>query len=164
LRRLAAVDCSATPDGYRHNLIFLNLNIRPNINGTIDQSGDSLLDTSDPPGFGWNGNEYDLFLLLQMYIGGKNNDDASLVGRAYVGYDCSTSRLCVAAYLDNEDLFKTATPGRNCTIVKSSDSTWVSYDNGVDQGVKYKEADAFAFKYVEFPDLSFPGDKRPIGR
>lgn len=100
-----------------------------------------------------------------MYIGGKNKDPDFLVGRAYVGYDCSAHKLCVAAYLDNQASFGTL----NCTIVKSSGSTWVSYDNRINPAVKYKEADAipsppFGFKYVMFPDPSFPGGNRPIGK
>ena len=67
-----------------YNLPILgNLEIRPKFDGKIDQSGDSLLDST----LGWNDNEYAGFQTILMYNGGKNKDySATLpIGQARVG-------------------------------------------------------------------------------
>lgn len=64
-----------------------------------------------------------------MYNGGKNNDYPSTlpIGNAYIGYDCSTKKLCVAAYLNDATLLE---PPSNCYVVRSSSSSWVSIGAG----------------------------------
>ncbi len=106
-----------------------------------------------------------------MYNGGKNNVVNELqIGNAYIAYDCVTSKLCVAAYLDNTTHFgdKPYFQEKNCNIKIGSDSyVTISIDSNSEE--KYFEAEAipsppFGFKYVMFPDSSFPGGLRPIGK
>ena len=138
----------------------INLNVRPNINGKIDQNGDNLHDIPPPPG--WNGNEYDGFLELGMHNGGILTQPR--IGTAFVAYDCSTDILCVAAYLSDTAIFGLSP---NCKIVQSSSSSWVSIkiDSENSNIIKYKEEgpNTTAFEYVLFPDDDFPGGLRPIG-
>lgn len=147
------------------NLPKFNLNVRPNINGMIDQYGDDVGDT--PPLPGWNGNEYTgppSFLNLGMYNAGKNQNPAfPRIGTAFVAYDCTTNTICVAAYMNGTTIF--GNPGYDCTIVQSSASTWIQIAINDKKGddKKYFEGDAAAFRYVKFPDDSFPGGLRPIG-
>ena len=135
-----ATPVSCPPSSPELPKINLNLNVRPNINGKIDQNGDNLHDIPPPPG--WNGNEYTgppSFLNLGMYNGGKNNDpNEPRIGQAFVAYDCNRNTLCVAAYMNDVTIFGLSP---NCTIVQSSASTWVSISKDDDNSntVKYKE-------------------------
>jgi len=112
----------------------------------IDQVDDGLLDST----FGWNGSEYQGFTKMLLYNGGKNKDSATpAIGNATIGYDCSTSKLCVAAYLSNQTYFE----GNDCKVVESDGSSWVSIGTGTDEN-KYK-----GVTYVKFP-----GTDRTIGK
>ena len=133
------------------------------MDGTIDQNGDGLLDVPPPPG--WSGNEYIDFVSIPMYNAGINDGSRPQMGNAFIAYDCVTSRLCVAAYLNDESYFGDETGGKNCIIERSDASSWVSID-----GTKYHLPDAtpsplFGYQYVMFPDASYqPGGLRPIGK
>jgi hypothetical protein len=126
----------------------LNLDTNPVFDAKINMNGDGLLDnptTTD----GWNGTEYTGFLSIPMYNGGKNDDlpNTPAIGNAYLGYDCTTSKLCVAAYLNIATYFV----GQNCQVVMSPDSSWVSIN---DENNKYKDTTASVvnFKYVKYPN------------
>lgn len=87
---------------------------------------------------------------MLLYNGGKNKDSATpAIGNATIGYDCSTSKLCVAAYLSNQTYFE----GNDCKVVESDGSSWVSIGTGTDEN-KYK-----GVTYVKFP-----GTDRTIGK
>ena len=145
------------------NLPILNLNVRPNINGMIDQYGDDVGDS--PALFGWSGSEYDGFLNLGMYNAGKNQNPATpRIGTAFVAFDCTEKKLCVAAYMNGTTIF--GIPGYDCTIDQVSASTWIQIAINDKNGdtKKYFAGEAVAFEYVKFPDNSFPGGQRPIGK
>jgi hypothetical protein len=156
------ITCTTPPPAPGLPKITLNIGVKPKINGTIDQNGDNLLDVLSPPGFGWNGDEYDYFLELGMHNGGILTQPR--IGTAFVAYDCSTDILCVAAYLSDTAIFGLSP---NCKIVQSSSSSWVSIkiDSENSNIIKYKEEgpNTTAFEYVLFPDDDFPGGLRPIG-
>lgn len=124
---------------------------RPKIDGMIDQDGDGLLDNE----IGWKGTEYDGFLKIPMYNAGRNNDRSIPIGNSYTGYDCSTNRLCVAAYLNDTTYFE----ANNCRIVVSSASSWISI-NGASNKYFVPDNTTPNSHYV-----SFPGDPaRLIGK
>jgi hypothetical protein len=120
------------------------LNPGPDINGMIDQKGDGLLDLK----IGWNGTEYDGFKSLLMYNGGKNNDFPNTlpIGNSFIGYDCTTKKLCVAAYLNDEILFG---PSFDCVVEPLISSSWVSIDENRN---KLTSANADSFMYVKYPN------------
>ncbi len=139
-RDLTVVTCSASPDYNLPQLTGLNVMFDRKIN----QNHDTLLDSVT----GWNGAEYDGFDSIPMYIGGKNTQGTNfLVGRALVGYDCSASKLCVAAYLDNPSYFVNS----NCHAEVSDDDSWVTIDSGT---FKYKQSSSsnIGFVYVTYPN------------
>jgi hypothetical protein len=91
---------------------------------------------------------------MLLYNGGKNKDSATpAIGNATIGYDCSTSKLCVAAYLSNQTYFEE----NDCKVVESDTSSWVSIGTGDN---KYKRTTSGAsFMYVKTP-----GTDRTIGK
>jgi len=87
---------------------------------------------------------------MLLYNGGKNKDSATpAIGNATIGYDCSTSKLCVAAYLSNQTYFE----GNDCKVVESENASWVSINDRVGGVgvVLYKRSSASNFAYVKFP-------------
>ena len=161
MRRLAPpaptpIVCLETP-AYSISNPFLDLDANPpNIDGQIDQNYDSIQDSI----LGWNGNEYGAFQKIPMYNGGKNNDNPPQVaiGTSYTGYDCSTNKLCVAAHLtypyynDND-----------CTIDRSSASSWVSINGGSNKYFVPDSDTPLVSHYVAVSDPSYPGG-RLIGK
>ena len=152
------ITCPALPTPqYSINNPFLDLDAYPpKIDGQIDQIGDNILDGI----LGWTGNEYSAFERIPMYNGGKNNENPpeESIGTSYTGYDCSTNKLCVAAHLtfpyyDTYD----------CTIDRSSASSWVSINGGSN---KYfvPDSDTALSRYVAVPDPDYPGGSRLIGK
>lgn len=115
--------------------------------GKINQVGDGLIDTT----LGWDGNEYQGFKEMLMYSGGRNKDpiNTPAIGNAYIGYDCSTGNLCVAAYLSDQTYFE----GNDCKVVESENASWVSINDRVGGVgvVLYKRSSASNFAYVKFP-------------
>jgi hypothetical protein len=135
-------------------LPFLDLEANPPIiDGMIDRDNDGLLDGTP----GWSGNEYSTFVNIPMYNAGRNNDGSEIIGNSYTGYDCSTNKLCVAAYLI-EPYFSL----NDCSVDRSSASSWVSINGGSN---KYfvPNSDTLSSHYVEYPDDS-PGGTRLIGK
>ena len=130
----------------------------PDIDGYVAQTGDGLGDSYTL----WIGGEYSSFADIPMYNGGKNNDTTSpptpVIGKAWIGYDCTQNILCVAAYLNDESYF--AGPS-NCAVVESDDESWVRFtdDNGYP---KLKRLDATSFSYIKYPGVLLGGD-RTIG-
>ena len=140
------ITCPALPTPqYSINNPFLDLDAyppNPNIDGQIDQ------------------NEYSAFEWIPMYNGGKNNENPpeESIGTSYTGYDCSTNKLCVAAHL-NFPYYDTY----DCTIDRSSASSWVSINGGSN---KYfvPDSDTALSRYVAVPDPDYPGGSRLIGK
>jgi len=81
-----------------------------------------------------------------MYNAGRNQDGTLPIGNAYIAYDCVTSKLCVAAYLNDEEYFTF----HNCSAKVSDASSWVSI-NGASNKLK-ESTDNINFMYVKFPD------------
>ena len=122
----------------------------------INQDGDGLLDI--PPMPGWSGTEYNGFITLPMYNAGRNNDGSPQIGNSFVGYDCVTGKLCVAAYLLQPYL-----DDNGCSIVIDSASSWISINGDKDFFVPNTN-DPPNSMYVKLPpDSSFPGG-RPISK
>ena len=140
------ITCPALPTPqYSINNPFLDLDAyppNPNIDGQIDQ------------------NEYSAFEWIPMYNGGKNNENPpeESIGTSYTGYDCSTNKLCVAAHL-NFPYYDTY----DCTIDRSSASSWVSINGGSN---KYfvPDSDTALSHYVAVPDPAYPAGGRLIGK
>ena len=89
--------------------------IKPLIDGKIDLLGDGWGDSIT----GWNGTEYTDFEFVPMYEAGISTRDS--VGDALIGYDCSKTLLCVAAYLQIENF----TTGNNVDV--SQTDTYVEF-------------------------------------
>ena len=123
---------------------------KPMIDGKIDLFGDGWGDSIT----GWNGTEYTGFLKLPMHEAG--NTVKPQVGDAFIGYDCSKTLLCVAAYLQIENF----TTGNNVDV--SQTDTYVEFGsppmNKLFPGAK------FAFvKYTGGVNCTDPNDPR-IGK
>ncbi|KAL3783529.1 hypothetical protein HJC23_009494 [Cyclotella cryptica] len=125
---------------------------RPDVNGQINQFGDDIGDEPLVPG--WVGKEYNKFLELPMFNGGKNGVDASpleyfgRIGTAYIAYDCSSEIVCVAAHLDVDFLKTNAAVNLNMDDSKS----WIRF--GLNGATKLKESNSDEFSYGWHPNSS----------
>lgn len=97
------------------------------------------------------GGEYEQFVSIPMFNGGKNgmNTDSSLeytgrIGTAYLAYDCSENIVCAAAHLDSEFLLMNP----EVTLQTFDEESWIRFgdENGL---TKLKESNADEFNYVE---------------
>jgi hypothetical protein len=122
-------------DGHTYSIPMLDLDSqgadRPIINGDI-------------------GNDYEKFVELPMFNGGKNGVTGSpleysgRIGTAYLAYDCSSGVVCAAAHLDSD--FLTMNPELH--IQTSDDESWIRFgeENG-DSKLKESNADEFSYIY-----------------
>ncbi|KAL3794963.1 LOW QUALITY PROTEIN: hypothetical protein ACHAW5_000427 [Stephanodiscus triporus] len=125
----------------------------PNIDGNINQAGDGWGDNL----YGWNGNEYYALAHINMTISGnRSGSKYDVVGEALTGYDCSTKKFCVAAYLSN------IAANEGCGIEDDDpDEAWVKFGpdstecslNDGTTTLNNNTLDA-QFKYVIDPDAS----------
>ena len=113
---------------------------KPMIDGKIDLIGDVWGDST----LGWNGSEYTHFTTLQMYESGLQggHKDSSGNGIAFIGYDCSHTRLCVAAYLNYDSI-----DNANCTVNEDDQESFVQ----IGKTKKLKEStNGATFAYVKY--------------
>jgi hypothetical protein len=116
----------------------------PRIDGYINRTGDGIGDTSDDDDdddalSNWNGNEYDGFLQLNMYIAGVSTKP--MMGRAFLGYDCNSKMLCVAAHLLVNDV---------CSVEVSDDDSWVEFTDGSPNTKLHRTSSGANFQYVKY--------------
>eukprot|EP01083_Nonionella_stella_P304648 1059537_1 len=127
---------SLYPDGNFTEVLPIYLDLsntansdKPSIDGIVSMTSDGLFqDDSD-----WNGTEYESFLDIAMFNGGKN-ENGERIGTTYVGYDQENDILCVAAHLDATYL-SSGFPGDSntrdesniCFIDTTVANTWVEY-------------------------------------
>jgi hypothetical protein len=95
--------------------LTLNGVTSPQIDGYINQTGDSIGDTLG----NWSGTEYKGFLQLNMHNAGNFNKE--LRGKAFLGYDCNSKMLCVAAHLLANDM---------CSVEEDDGESWVEFYDG----------------------------------
>lgn len=132
---------------------------RPVIDGKIDKNGDDIGDgiivngwTGEPLINGWGGTEYNNFLELPMFNGGKNGADGSplfhngRIGTAYIAYDCSSKTVCVAAHLDSD--FLKINP--QTQLQTKDEESWIRF--GSDGAAKLKESNSVEFNYILHPE------------
>jgi hypothetical protein len=124
---------------YKYSLpsnLTLNGLILPQIDGYISRTGDGIGDT-DPS---WSGTEYNGFLQLNMHTAGVFNKP--VMGKAFLGYDCNSKILCVAAYL---------LAGDTCSVEESDADSWVEFISADIPALKVKASSPGAnFKYVKY--------------
>ena len=134
---------------------------RPAIDGKIDKDGDNIGDDPIVDGWtgesienGWVGVEYNNFVALPMFNGGKNGaggssiDYTGQIGTSYIAYDCSTETVCVAAHLNAD--FLEMNPQTQLRM--QDQESWIRF--GPDGGTKLKESNSDEFSYVRAPDSS----------
>jgi hypothetical protein len=115
--------------------LTLNGLTSPQIDGYISRTGDGIGDTEAS----WSGTEYDSFLQLNMHTAGDFTKP--VMGKAFLGYDCSSKILCVAAYL---------LAGDTCSVEESNADSWVEFTDG-SPAVKLQALSTGAnFKYVKY--------------
>ena len=133
---------SPTPIGnqacpYNYSLpsnLTLNGLTSPQIDGYINRTGDGIGDTEAS----WNGTEYNGFLQLNMHTAGEFTKP--VMGKAFLGYDCNSKILCVAAYL---------LAGDTCSVEESDDS-WVEFTDGSPIIKLQASSPGANFKYVKY--------------
>ena len=64
-----------------------------------------------------------------------------MMGRAFVGYDCNSKMLCVAAYLLANDA---------CSVEVSDDDSWVEFTNGSPTEKLHRTSSGANFQYVKY--------------
>jgi hypothetical protein len=94
------------------------------------------------------GSDYENFVKLPMFNGGKNGVSGSpleyigRIGTAYLAFDCSSEVVCAAAHLDSD--FLTMNP--EVHIQTLDEESWIRFgDNGA---AKLKESNADEFSYM----------------
>jgi hypothetical protein len=107
----------------------------PKIDGYINRTGDGIGDTL----VNWNGTEYDGFLQLNMYIAGVSTKP--IMGKAFVGYDCNSKILCVAAHLLANDA---------CSVEVSNEESWVEFTDGSPTTKLHRTSNGANFQYVKY--------------
>lgn len=107
----------------------------PKIDGYINRTGDGIGDTL----VNWNGNEYDGFLQLNMHIAGVFTKP--IMGTAFVGYDCKSKLLCMAAYLLANDA---------CSVEVNDEESWVELTDGNPAEKLHRTSNGANFQYVKY--------------
>ncbi len=107
----------------------------PQIDGYISRTGDGIGDTEAS----WSGTEYDGFLQLNMHTAGVFTQP--MMGKAFLGYDCNSKILCVAAYL---------LAGDTCSVEESDDDSWVEFTGGSPTIKLQASSPGANFKYVKY--------------
>jgi hypothetical protein len=110
----------------------------PKIDGYINRTGDGIGDTTALSN-NWNGTEYDGFLQLNMYIAGVSTKP--MLGKAFVGYDCNSKMLCVAAHLLANDA---------CSVEISDEDSWVEFTDGSPTAKLHRTSNGANFHYVKY--------------
>jgi hypothetical protein len=117
----------------------------PKIDGYINRTGDGIGDDSgddddnDDALSNWNGTEYDGFLQLNMYIAGVSTKP--IMGKAFIGYDCNSKMLCVAAHLLANDV---------CSVEVSDEESWVEFTDGSPTTKLHRMSSGANFQYVKY--------------
>jgi hypothetical protein len=79
-----------------------------------------------------------------MYIAGDFNKP--VMSKAFLGYDCNSKILCVAAYL----LPTLLADDTSCSVVENDGESWVEFTDGSPAVKLYETSSGANFTYVKY--------------